>query len=450
MTAGARSRVTILAKSTAVSVTPVRPGKTYPLSILDRSMGRHTVRLVFYYRFGTWLDPVKLKESLSEVLSYYPAMTGRMTRQGEEEGGGWLVKCNDAGVRMLEARADATLDEWLRSASDEEELELAYWEPMGQDPFLWSPFYVQLTEFKDKSYAIGLSCTHMHADPTCAILFLHAWADIHRRLAIVFPPFFHPPAFLPRPSPNPVSPLLSLKSITTSSVNTAAAVSSVTFLFSSAAVRRLIADCSASSASPFDALASLFWLRIARASHVKGGATAQYLTLAVDFRKRMQAPLPFGFYGNALFLSRASANLEAGWGSVADEVARHVEGMQEEDLWSAVEWLHAHSSSGGGEPFRMYGPELTCLKLDHVPVKSVEFEPGVGPEHVACRVGDVEGEGLIVVMEAPASAEKGEGEGDVSLARMVVLTLPTELTTELCGDDDILQYGPTIAFPPKA
>jgi hypothetical protein len=41
------------------------------------------------------------------------------------------VKCNDVGVRTIDARADATLDEFLASATDEEERRLAYWDLGG-------------------------------------------------------------------------------------------------------------------------------------------------------------------------------------------------------------------------------------------------------------------------------------------------------------------------------
>lgn len=150
------------AKTTVVSMTPVRQGKTYPLSALDHAMGRHTLRLVFYYRPGPTMDKFKLKESLSEVLSQYPAVTGRLAREEEEGGGrgGWVVKCNDAGVRLAEARARVTLDEWLRSADDEEEMELAYWEPMDADPFIWSPFYVQVHHHSLSLSLIVIICPH--------------------------------------------------------------------------------------------------------------------------------------------------------------------------------------------------------------------------------------------------------------------------------------------------
>lgn len=153
---GPGSRVTRFAKSTAASVTPVRPGKTHALSPLDNAMERHTVHVVLYYRAAPGMDREKLKDSLSEVLSLYPAMTGRLTRGGEGEGRpaaaeaetaarrGWVVKCNDAGVRMVDARAGITLDEWLATATGDEEMDLLYYEPMGPETYIWSPFYIQV------------------------------------------------------------------------------------------------------------------------------------------------------------------------------------------------------------------------------------------------------------------------------------------------------------------
>lgn len=431
MTARGR-RVKVFAKSTAVSVTPVRPGKTYPLSALDHLMGRHTLHLVFYYRPGPTLDRDGLKDSLSEVLSHYPAATGRL---GRGEDGGWTVRCNDAGVRLLDARASVTLEEWLGSASAEEELELAYWEPMGEDPSIWSPYYIQITEFEDKAVAIGLSCTHMHADPTCAVLLFRAWADSHRRACIAYPPFFHPPAFLPLPDPHPhpSHPLLSLKS-SSPSPSPSPNMSSATFRFSDLAVKSLLADLQP-DASPFSGLAALFWSCIARAAGAPPGPAD--LTLCVDFRKRMHAPLPHGFYGNAFHFSRARADLAAGVGDVAAAVGRHVAGLEEEEFWAAAEWAHERRRRRE-EAFQVYGPELTCLALDHVMAFEAAFEEGEGgrPAHVSCRVGGVEGEGLVVVLPA---AEDGA-------ARTVMVTLPEEVAKAISRDDAILRYGPTVMF----
>ncbi|OAY75591.1 Protein ECERIFERUM 26 [Ananas comosus] len=453
MTAGGErkgGRVTVVAKSTAVGVKPVRAGKTHPLSAPDHAMGRHTLHLVYYYRPSPALDRERLLESLSEVLSYYPAMTGRLTWQHHEPqeetagagAGAWVVKCNDAGVRMVDARADATLEEWLRTASDEEEMELAYWEPMGPEPYVWSPYYIQITEFKDKGP--GPTPTGAPSSPT--ILSSNP-----------------PPSTTPHPPPPPADqtipdypppPLLSLKSANananadTNSPPPSSAFSSATFRFSTASLRRLLSDLSpqTETLSPFAALASLFWVRIASASSSSSSPAAAAaegeaaLTLGVDFRKRMSAPLPMGYYGNAVFFSRARADLSRGWAHAAAELDRHVAELDEgRDVWAHAQWLRARPRDA---PFQMYGPELTCVALDHVPAYAAEFEAGVGPAHAAFRIGGAEGEGLIVV--APSPPEAGDA------ARTVTLTLPSELTAQICRDDHILRYGPAIMFaPPK-
>lgn len=141
-----RRRVTVYAMSTAVSASPVQPGKTYPLSTLDHSMASHRVSLVFYYKAGPTVDREAIKESLTEVLTHYPAMMGRLYREKEgEREGRWVVKCNDAGVRLLDARVKGvTLEEWTETATAADEMELAYWEDMNEEVFLWSPFYIQV------------------------------------------------------------------------------------------------------------------------------------------------------------------------------------------------------------------------------------------------------------------------------------------------------------------
>lgn len=141
-------RVTLNSKLTVVSSRPVSSGKVHTLSALDRRMGCHTLHVIFYYKNDdNWfksfdLDP--LRESLSEVLTQYPVLTGRLVRG---ENGEWEVRCNDAGVRTIKATVDATLHEWLQSASHSEEKLLVAWDDMPEDPSTWSPFRIQVVLF---------------------------------------------------------------------------------------------------------------------------------------------------------------------------------------------------------------------------------------------------------------------------------------------------------------
>ncbi|KAK6911413.1 LOW QUALITY PROTEIN: hypothetical protein RJ641_023506 [Dillenia turbinata] len=131
-----KTRVEAHSKLTQVSSTPVKPSNIHPLSILDQPMGLHTLHMVLYHLVSPFkgfdLDPLKaslcealsnyppvtgrltrdddgncvgfdldpLRASLCEALSNYPPVTGRLTR---DDDGNCVVKCNDAGVRVLRA-----------------------------------------------------------------------------------------------------------------------------------------------------------------------------------------------------------------------------------------------------------------------------------------------------------------------------------------------------------
>lgn len=137
------SRVTVLSKLTAVSSRPIGPGHTHSFTALDHAMGLHSLHIIVYYKDNMLnhfdLDPSRV--SLSEILSLYPQVTGRLTRDGN---GNWEVKCNDAGVRVVKARVGTTLEEWLSLADGLEEKDLTVWDDMPDDPDAWSPFQVQV------------------------------------------------------------------------------------------------------------------------------------------------------------------------------------------------------------------------------------------------------------------------------------------------------------------
>ena len=142
------SRVALNSKLTVVSSRPVSSsGKAHALSALDRGMGSHTLHVIYYYKNEeNWFESFdlnSLRESLSEVLTLYPTVTGRLGIRGVD--GGWEVKCNDAGVRVIKASVDATLDQWLKSASGSEENLLVAWDHMPDDPTTWSPFLIQVS-----------------------------------------------------------------------------------------------------------------------------------------------------------------------------------------------------------------------------------------------------------------------------------------------------------------
>ncbi|KAF9605049.1 hypothetical protein IFM89_013719 [Coptis chinensis] len=438
-----KTRVTVHSKLTVVSDTPVKPGKTYPLSVLDHAMGFHTLHIIFYYRYNRLDDKNssdlgRLRQSLSEVLSQYPPVTGRLI---SDDQGNWEVRCNDAGLRVLKAKVDCSLDEWLKSADGDEEKDLTVWEEIPDDPKVWSPYRVQMNDFDEGGLAIGLSCPHMYADPTCATTFMNSWTEFYRRVCISHNPFFHPPGLHGRTNPNTNTESAKYyEAKSRAKPPSAVKMSTATFRFSDRMIKKCLLEIQTHcpDATPFDMLAALFWSSVIKAKTPKN-TQVHNLSICMDFRKRMHAPLPHGFFGNALHFSKVSTDLreseEGGFEYMTKIIHEHLLTIDEEEYWSVIDWLESQKEEGTkyAPPFRMYGPELTCVNMEDVSAFATMIE-NMKPVHVSYHIGNVDGEGLILVLPSP---EEG-------LGRTVMVTLPEDQTDKLCKDPSILRLEPTM------
>ncbi|RVW38079.1 Protein ECERIFERUM 26-like [Vitis vinifera] len=377
-----------------------RAGCDHKLSGLDHAMGLHTIHMIFYYgnNPATSFDLGSVPGVAVGGAFDVPGGDGRLIR-GED--GNWVVNCNDAGVRVLRATVRTTLDEWLRSADGAEERDLTVWEDMAQDPTIWSPFRIQINEFEGGGIAIGLSCTHLHADPTCATLLLKSWSEAHRREAIAHPPFFHSSALRGRPVLNTMTKSANYYAAKSKAKPPSVKMAATTFRFSDSSIKQCLEEVheSCPDATPFDLLAALFWTSLAP----------------------MKEEIDNGRLGHVTGL-----------------VHEHVSSINEEECQSVIDWLESQKGEGGkfGAPFRMYGPELTCVSMEHmaIPRGYAGMFKDAKPVHIACHVGNVEGEGLIMVLPSP---EEG-------LARTVMVTLPEEQMAKLCKDQAILRLEPTV------
>ncbi|KAE9611969.1 putative shikimate O-hydroxycinnamoyltransferase [Lupinus albus] len=414
-------------------------GKSHPLSVLDHAMGQHSLHIIYYYKdlhylLGSFeLDP--LRESLCEVLTMYPNMTGRLAR-GQD--GNWEVRYNDAGVRVIMANVDATLQEWLTSANGSLEPLLIVWEDMPEDdPITWSPFRIQINIFNGGGVAIGLSCSHMVADLTCLASFFKSWTETQSHLPITHPPFFTITSQLnaqpvPNTIPNSPSPYSSAqkKNMVTA-----------TFNFSSSVIKKCLCQVhnECPNSTPFDFLSALFWSRIARFKPPKNHDQTHYLSICTDFRRRLKIPHPTGYFGNALNFSMVSVKDidSVGLGDITSLVHKHFEGIESEKEVDKEGKFRA--------PSFIYDCELTCVCMEHMIVSdsdqneslmySAMFSNNEKPVHVSCHVGKIaNGEGLIIVMPSV------EGRH----ARTVMVTLPEEQLVELSKDEAILQLEPKV------
>lgn len=298
--------------------------------------------------------------------------------------------------------------------------------------------------------AIGVSFTHLNADPTSATLLLKAWADTHRGEGVL-PPLLTRPTF-PSSGDDKEVPTKSTSYYDNKSKATPCHVkmASVTFKFSRSTISQCLSEIEGHcpDATPFDLLAALFWKRVL---HIKGLKNDQNCSLSIctDFRKLFESPLSQRYYfGNALHFSQLSIKPEEmeryELGHVAGLLHCHVQRLAEEEgqIWSTMDWLESRKEKGGkyAPPFQMYGPELTCVSMEHTVngnepwMYATKFVRDAKPVHVSCNVGNAEGEGLMMVMP---SNEGGQ-------ARNVMVMLPEREMAELCEDEAILSLNPTM------
>ena len=312
---------------------------------------------------------------------------------------------------------------------------------------------LQINDFEGGGVAIGLSWSHMLADLTSVTSFFKSWTLVHRHFPITQPPLLNPtplPALLPPNTGNNTNSAtfcsFATKSSTPSPQDVSPKMATATFNFSTSKIKQCLSEVHdiCPNATPFDFLSALFWTRIVRLKRPENDQTHS-LSICFDVRKFLKLPLSSGYFGNAFHFSLLSMKAreieESKLGDVVSLVHRHLEGLEEEKICSAIQWLESQKEINGGKyraPICMYGPELTCIDIEHLGLMEqsllydAAFSDNEKAAHVSCHVGNVVGEGLIMVMP---SSEGG-------LARTVTVMLPEEQLHELCDDHAILQLEP--------
>lgn len=118
------------------SVVPAKvtgDNKDFELTNMDLALKLHYIKAVYFFQSEAvrGVSAHDLKEPMFRCLEFYFTASGRIRRS--EETGRPFIKCNDGGVRVVEAQCDKTVHEWLASNDHHS---LAYDQVLGPDlPF---------------------------------------------------------------------------------------------------------------------------------------------------------------------------------------------------------------------------------------------------------------------------------------------------------------------------
>ncbi|KAI3518560.1 hypothetical protein L1887_07365 [Cichorium endivia] len=154
-------------------------GAVQELTGMDLAMKLHYLKTVYYFRTQAFegLTIINIKETLFNWMCHAYVPCGRLRRA---DSGRPYIKCNDCGVRLIEARCKQSLDEWLESIDDSSHKLLVPNQVLGPElPF--SPLVLmQLTKFTCGATSVGISWAHVLGDAFSAIGFINLWGQATR------------------------------------------------------------------------------------------------------------------------------------------------------------------------------------------------------------------------------------------------------------------------------
>lgn len=196
--------------------------KNHRLSFLDQIHTRSYVPRIFFYKAPSCSPNIdrfqishQLKRSLSDVLTKYYPLAGRINEDG------LLVDCNDSGALFVEAQVHALLSQTIESSATLEELEQYLpIKPFANcdDPKRDIVLAVQINFFECGGIGIGVCISHKVADLMSLVTFVNAWAATCRGERKLIPqPNFHlgshhfPPRHIPRAPSSKIENLMLVK-----------------------------------------------------------------------------------------------------------------------------------------------------------------------------------------------------------------------------------------------
>ncbi|CAH9065885.1 unnamed protein product [Cuscuta epithymum] len=156
--------------------------KVRHLSNADVAMKLHYIRGVYLFTSEAvgGISNGDLKDTMFPLLEAYYPVAGRIRNSPED--GRPFIKCNDSGVRIIEANCSRTVDEWMGlmtdpSSSDSYSRLLYHDQVLGPDLGFSPLLFIQFTWFKCGGVSVGLSWAHVLGDVCSVSEFFNKFAQ---------------------------------------------------------------------------------------------------------------------------------------------------------------------------------------------------------------------------------------------------------------------------------
>ncbi|GJW96602.1 acetyl-CoA-benzylalcohol acetyltransferase-like protein [Tanacetum coccineum] len=149
--------------------------RSYKLSRLDQLALPSYINQVYYYKPSGDINILdtcgQLVKSLSEVLTLFYPLAGRITEEGLK------VDCSDQGVKFIETKVTTRLDDFLNKGPKIDHVK----QLIGiSDQDTTTLVIVQLNVFDCGALVIGVSASHKVTDAYNLVRFINQWASTNR------------------------------------------------------------------------------------------------------------------------------------------------------------------------------------------------------------------------------------------------------------------------------
>ncbi|OIW17994.1 hypothetical protein TanjilG_31367 [Lupinus angustifolius] len=409
-----------------VRLSSVGPGRVsgsnvfHNLSGLDLAMKLHYLKIVYFFESepAQGLTTPKVKESLFYLLNHYFILCGRFRRL---ESGRPIIKCNDCGVRFIEAKCKITLDEWLATKDWPSYKLLVSQQVIGPELSFSPPVLMQITHFKCGGASMGLSWAHVLGDPLSASDFINTWGQAMVNLQL------NKPINVPR------LPFELNESIFENDIVCVKRVDSVgdhwippnnrkidTFSFqvTNSQINYLQTNIGGQSfdrTPPFESLCAVIWQCVAR---IKEGFEPNIVTVCKTNPHRL---------GNEMMSNnQIIKRVEVGKRSIVDTHVRVLASLlanQGIDERNEIEKLV--DKDEGVTDFFVYGANLTFVDLEEINMYDLQLM-GHKPRFVYWTLQGVGDEGVVLVMPWKNSSINNGNDG-----KFVTIILPEEQMVKL-------------------
>ncbi|KAJ8747338.1 hypothetical protein K2173_013161 [Erythroxylum novogranatense] len=376
----------------------VKPAKptwtgTLPLSELDQiGVLTHVPTIYFYRPPPNWLSPKAivniLKESLSHALVAFYPLAGRLRWIGN---GRLELDCNAMGVQLIEAESESKFDDFgdFEPSAKYDNLIPAvnYKTPIHEIPLM----IAQLTKFRCGGVTLSFIVSHAVVDGQSALHFMSEWARIARgeplktvpfldrkvlragEPAITPPRFFHtefeqPPLLLGQTDEKEErrkKTTLAMLKVTKSQIEKLRNRANET---KSVGTER--------GFTRYETLAGHIW-RCACKARKHNPEQPTGFGVCVDSRKRMNPPLPQGYFGNATFdvvaTSSSGELMSNPLGYASSKIREAIERATSEYVDSAIDFLKSQLDlSTFQDPFHG-NPNLGVVSWVTLPIYGLDF-----------------------------------------------------------------------------